>query len=109
MLHRAGSALLLLLSACATLEQHSGEWEEPRPGFAKLARECGYDFIIGVRSVAHKVVVIGLPLPQEPSGSRMLLATRSCSHGRGARQRVDGSCNSPMRRSISTTPLTCMR
>jgi hypothetical protein len=24
---------------------------------AKLARECGYDFIVGVRSAAHKAVL----------------------------------------------------
>jgi len=42
MLHRTGSALLLLLSACATLEQHPGEWEEPSPGFANLQRAAQY-------------------------------------------------------------------
>src|SRR5688572_19905534 len=44
MLHRACSAplLLLLLSACATMEPTPGEVEDPSPRFANLQRAAQY-------------------------------------------------------------------
>src|SRR5690242_11816262 len=44
MLHRACSAplLLLLLSACATMEPSTGEAEDPSPRYANLLRAAQY-------------------------------------------------------------------
>jgi hypothetical protein len=42
MLHRTCVALLLLLSACATMEPGPGEWEAPNPRFANLQRAAQY-------------------------------------------------------------------
>jgi hypothetical protein len=42
MLRQTCSALLLLLSACATMEPPQGEWEAPSPRFANLQRAALY-------------------------------------------------------------------
>jgi len=42
MLHRTCIALLFLLSACATTNPSSGEWENPSPRFANLQRAAQY-------------------------------------------------------------------
>jgi len=47
-------ALMLLLSACATLEPSPGEWEEPSPRFANLQRAAQYPWTDDGRCVVRE-------------------------------------------------------
>jgi len=84
MLHRTCIALLLLLSACATMDTSPGEWEEPSPRFANLQRAAQYPWA----DDGHCVV-------REASNEWPLLAERCYSaldHKRVRFRDVTGRC-----------------